>query len=314
MEGEMTVVPQGFDLAVGRSPNAVLAEAQTAAKALKGVLDALPEDKKVMMGGEQYIEFDHWQLIGRFYGCSVKVVNTEYVEIGTARGFVSRSVVLDPSGREISAADAMCLNDEEKWTARPKYEWQYVKKSGGLSSEDPGKDEIIWEKVGEKSRPKKERVRTGDVAVPLNQLRSMAQTRSSAKAYRNVFSWVVVLAGYAPTPAEELTGHEVPPEQEAAPQATITRKPESQLPPKSESIIAMVTEVKKKTINTRNGAKPKFVVYTSAGENFETWDEALAKTANAAKDMETRVRIGFTKNQYGNQLVGIAPEGEQVGE
>jgi len=36
------------------------------------------------------------------------------------------------------------------------------------------------------------------------QLRSMAQTRACAKALRLCFSWIVTLAGYDPTPAEEL--------------------------------------------------------------------------------------------------------------
>lgn len=35
-------------------------------------------------------------------------------------------------------------------------------------------------------------------------LMSMAQTRAGAKAARMVFSWVVVLAGYSPTPYEEM--------------------------------------------------------------------------------------------------------------
>jgi hypothetical protein len=39
---------------------------------------------------------------------------------------------------------------------------------------------------------------------PLFQLKSMAQTRALAKALRNVMAWVVVLAGYSPTPAEEM--------------------------------------------------------------------------------------------------------------
>ena len=39
---------------------------------------------------------------------------------------------------------------------------------------------------------------------PMAQLMSMAQTRASAKALRNVLAWVVVLAGYKPTPAEEM--------------------------------------------------------------------------------------------------------------
>lgn len=43
---------------------------------------------------------------------------------------------------------------------------------------------------------------------PLFQLKSMAQTRACAKALRNVLAWVVVLAGYSGTPAEEMTGDE----------------------------------------------------------------------------------------------------------
>ena len=35
--------------------------------------------------------------------------------------------------------------------------------------------------------------------------RSMAITRATSKAFRITFSWIVVLAGYAPTPAEEVT-------------------------------------------------------------------------------------------------------------
>lgn len=38
----------------------------------------------------------------------------------------------------------------------------------------------------------------------------MAQTRSISRGFRQMLSWVVVLAGYAPTPAEEMTGDERP--------------------------------------------------------------------------------------------------------
>ena len=41
---------------------------------------------------------------------------------------------------------------------------------------------------------------------PLFQLASMAQTRAGSKALKNVLSWVIVLAGYSPTPAEEMIG------------------------------------------------------------------------------------------------------------
>ena len=39
---------------------------------------------------------------------------------------------------------------------------------------------------------------------PWFQLASMAQTRAGSKSLRNVLAWVVVLAGYKPTPAEEM--------------------------------------------------------------------------------------------------------------
>lgn len=41
---------------------------------------------------------------------------------------------------------------------------------------------------------------------PLFQLRSMAQTRAMAKALRSKFGFVAVLAGFKPTPAEEMGG------------------------------------------------------------------------------------------------------------
>ncbi len=46
---------------------------------------------------------------------------------------------------------------------------------------------------------------------PLYQLKSMAQTRACAKALRNLLAWVVVLAGFKPTPAEEIVGVEQTP-------------------------------------------------------------------------------------------------------
>lgn len=41
---------------------------------------------------------------------------------------------------------------------------------------------------------------------PSFQLRSMAETRSVSKVLSNLYRWVMVLAGFAPTPAEEMGG------------------------------------------------------------------------------------------------------------
>lgn len=199
----MPVVIPEQELIVSRSPEIVLEEARCAAVALKDVIDRKPNP--ILFNGEKYLEFEDWQTVGRFYGVSPKITGTKYVEYGDAKGWeASAEAVQVASGNVVSRAEAMCLNDEPKWSARPKYEWHYVKKSGGTSAEDPGGAELIWENQGGKNRPKKQRVLVGNEAVPLFQLRSMAQTRACAKAMRNALAWVVVLAGFKPTPAEEL--------------------------------------------------------------------------------------------------------------
>ena len=199
------------DLTVKRPPMTVLEEARQAAVALQDVLNT--KKNKVMMGEgekkEQYLEFEDWQTVGKFYGVTCcEEGDPIYVEFGATKGFKASSIALH-NGKTISRATAFCLTDEEKWGERNKYVWAYCKKSGGTSVEDPGRNEIIWEpnpnKEG-KFLPKKERILLGHESVPLFQLASMAQTRANSKVLRNVLSWVVVLAGYKPTPAEEMLG------------------------------------------------------------------------------------------------------------
>lgn len=139
------------------TPEEVLACAQRAAAALERVVAG--KSRKVVLNGEQYLEFEDWQTVGRFYGVTAEVVWARFVQCGSAQGFEARAVVHAlTSGEVLSAAEAVCLSDEPMWSPRPLY-----------------------------------------------QLKSMAQTRACAKALRNVLAWVVVLAGYRPTPAEEMS-------------------------------------------------------------------------------------------------------------
>jgi hypothetical protein len=158
---DTALVTSSAQLIIARPPQDVLDEAHRAARALKDVLDAKPN--KVMFNGEQYLEFEDWQTLGRFYGVTAKVVSTAFVEYADVNGFSARAVALRADGAEISAAEAECLHDEPNWKSKP-----------------------------------------------LFQLKSMAQTRACAKVFRNVLAWVVVLAGYRPTPAEELPTETVP--------------------------------------------------------------------------------------------------------
>ena len=196
-------------LSVDRPPDIVLAEAHRAARALQSVIDQ--KSDKIMMGGRQYLEFQDWQTVGHFYGVTAKEDgDPEYIEIGKDHGFLAHAVAIDNhTGREVSRASAYCMTDEEKWGSRPKYVYAYVLKDGSVSVEEPQRNQMHWVdrddgKPGQV--PEKRRTLQGEECVPLFQMASMAQTRACSKVLRNVLSWVAVLAGYSPTPAEELDG------------------------------------------------------------------------------------------------------------
>lgn len=194
---ELVRYAPGEALAVTREPEEVLADAQKAAAALMTVVRS--KKKQIVFNGETYLESGDWQTVAKFYGVTAKIESTRFVQFGEASGFEAAAVALDCNGREVSRGEAMCLNDEENWGMRAKYEWQDVLDAQGKKT---------WEFNAEKQKnlPKRNKVKVGETPTPLFQLRSMAQTRACAKALSNLFKWVVVLAGYKPTPAEEMTG------------------------------------------------------------------------------------------------------------
>jgi hypothetical protein len=149
--------PESAQLAMQRAPEIVLQEAAKAAQALRDVIERKPT--KCVINGKTFLQFEDWQTLGRFYGVTVAARATTYIEQGRVRGYECHAEAIRADGQVISAAQAMCLDDEAKWSDKP-----------------------------------------------LFQLRSMAQTRAQAKALRNVLAWVVVMAGYNPTPAEEMDG------------------------------------------------------------------------------------------------------------
>ncbi len=196
------------------NPRTVIANAAEAARALTDAMASKID--KVIMGGKRYIEVDDWQVIARFYNCSITIVGDRFVNFGDAHGFEATAALLDRDGHEIGRATMMCLNDEDKWSTRPKYEFHYCIKGSGPDDdcqkhqhapEDEAKGRMIWipnpNRPG-KSMPKKMKVHVGEERIPLFQLRSMAQTRACGKVCRLNFGFVPALANYASTPAEEL--------------------------------------------------------------------------------------------------------------
>lgn len=165
-------------LKMDKTPEATLTEAAEAAKALRHVIDTNTAVKPQRYGKKEHLGYELWQTCGHFYGLAPQTEWTRYVEYGPAAGFEARvNLIHTATGAVVSSAQMMCMNDEENWSARPKYEWQGS-----------------------------ERVLVGSTPVPLFQLQSMAQTRAASKAFRMVLSRVAVLAGYDPTPAEEMEG------------------------------------------------------------------------------------------------------------
>jgi hypothetical protein len=308
--------PNG-DIQVSRAPELVLEEARRAAVALVDVLSK--KQKPVIMNGEQYLEFEDWQTVGRFYGLTAKVKETEFLDYGGVQGFLAKAVVVRSDGMEISAAEAMCMNDEEKWSSRPKYGYLYVLKDGTKQEEEPPSDQMVWvdnpKKAGKKL-PKKERTLLGETCVPLFQLRSMAQTRACAKALRNVLAWVVVLAGYKPTVAEELTGDEEPPKDPGKPplkepQKKGAKPADKPADPPPENKIGLAT-VSVTSIELREGVtdgKPwkMYGITGDDGNAYKTFSETLADIANTAKQAGQKIQIDYKENKNGRTIRNMQP-------
>jgi hypothetical protein len=211
----LTYNPEQMNQSLMREPTEVLAEARKAAVALQDVISK--KKKPVMFNGEQYIEREDWGTVARFYGCTAKVEETRYISIGEVHGYEAVAVCLDRNQNIISRAESMCLSDEDNWGMVAEYEWK------DKVGEDGKK---VWDEKGGKGGKGayiRERVKVGEKAKPLFQLRSMAQTRAEAKVLKSVFGFVVVLAGYQPSVAEEMTGNEQPRNDAEEPRAAVQK-------------------------------------------------------------------------------------------
>ena len=123
---------------------------------------------------------------------------------------------------------------------------------------------------------------------PLFQLRSMAQTRACAKVLRNVLAWVVVLAGYKPTPAEELTTPDAP-------------APNAPPPGALELAVVTVTDIRQKATN----GGTRFTITASDGEKYATFRRELAEIAKGAKEAGAEIEIVYKTTKYGRDVVAL---------
>lgn len=172
--------PVDGNLSAIGNPQQMMKRVQQVAELLRDVVASQELSQKI--GDREHLLVEAWQFCGYLLGVSAKITAVRAVvdELTGAAGFeADAEAILISTGTVVSSGEAMCLNNEDNWSFRPKYDFQ----NG-------------------------HRVKVGDVRVPSFQIKSMAQTRAIAKALSNGLRFVVALAGYSGTPAEDMTGDE----------------------------------------------------------------------------------------------------------
>lgn len=183
------------DLKLRRDPVEILQEAHEVAKELQKMIDH--RGLAVAIGESEHLKIEAWMSMAQMFNVKARLREDRFIEmslpllgggVGNFYGYEATAEAVDiTNGQVISVATMMCTTEEDTWRCRPKYKWE---------------DEVV------NGEPKRVRKHVGDDPVPLFQIRSMAQTRAFSKVLALCFRWVAVLAGYDPTPAEEMTGKE----------------------------------------------------------------------------------------------------------
>jgi hypothetical protein len=107
-------------LKLQREPQEVLREAALAAQALADVIESKPN--KVVINGKTFLTYEDWLTVARFFGITVAARSTEYIEQGRVRGYECHAEAIRADGQVVSAAQAMCMDDEQKWHDKPLYQ------------------------------------------------------------------------------------------------------------------------------------------------------------------------------------------------
>lgn len=180
----------------GKATEAMLARGAEIAKKLKGFIDS--QGLSIRLGGDRpHVKFEGWSTLARILGLQIVITASKPESLGEIRGFVAEAELRDAFGHVVSRAEAACYDDEPQWKER------------------------------------KKRNSPDTVPVPLHALRSMSQTRAAGKVCRVSLSWIMTLAGYSTTPAEEMGGTPPPEAGPQTPQDFIAdiQKAEDGLPP-----------------------------------------------------------------------------------
>lgn len=110
------------EVGVQKSPEEIMLDATEAAKALERLIVS-NKRPPVIFNGKRYLEFPHWQTIGKFYHVGVETHDAIFLEVGGTRGFHAQATVIDEkSGLKIGGGEGYCMVDEPNWRSRPLFQ------------------------------------------------------------------------------------------------------------------------------------------------------------------------------------------------
>lgn len=197
-----------------RDPEAVLAEAQKAAAALKRVVDQ--KANPVKFNGKTYLDYNDWQTLGMFYGITAKVkavrpISFDLDEDTKVTGFEADAVALR-GGEEIGGVTAMCLSDEPNWRTKPLFQLSSMAQTRASAKALRSVLGGVVVLAGYEATPAEEMVTVGEatstIAPPQPKPRKPAamQVTQVTQVNNQPADGVQVLAGFKVVAVEEKTG------------------------------------------------------------------------------------------------------------
>ena len=121
----------------------------------------------IKIGQSEHLKVEGWQTIGKGYGYTCRTAVDELIK--------------DSEGTVIGVKASASILD-------------------GMGAIVGGADSFCFQNEGTEDGGE------GKSKQNVAQLAGMAQTRAESRGFKQILSWVVILAGYNPTPAEEMTG------------------------------------------------------------------------------------------------------------
>ncbi len=101
---------------VPEQPDEILERGRVVALALTKIVSQKKD--KLVVGGKQYLFFEDWQLLGKFYGVFARVLSTEeYHRDGKLIGFIAKAAAVQ-NGYELTSAEADCTVQEANWRTK----------------------------------------------------------------------------------------------------------------------------------------------------------------------------------------------------